>query len=100
MITKIFFTGELDDGSIIGPVRITANDKIRAEATGRNQGWPWADNPRTHSLMGFYAVRRAGLANYENYNQFMDDLVDFSMSNTDGETTDEDDPTKADTSDS
>ena len=99
-ITPIYFAAELTDGQIIGPIRITAADKIRAEQTGRNQRWEWADNPRMHSLMGFFAAKRSGEISHDSYTAFMEDLVDFSISNKTSDEDEDEDPTQADTSSS
>lgn len=89
-ITKLFFNLELLDGTVLGPVRILAADKIAAESSARKQRWHWDDNPRIHTLMGFYAARRTGLTNAANYDEFMEQLADFSISNDDGQDDDED----------
>lgn len=94
VIRKLMFTLEDLDGVVAGPVRILAIDKINAESSARNQGWPWADNPRIHSLMGFYAAKRVGITDAENYNDFMATLADFTIG--DDEDDDDEDPTPAD----
>lgn len=98
-ITPVYFTFETTDGEVNGPIRVLAVDKIAAEQTCRHQGWPWQDTPRIHSVMGFYAAKRAGATTATDYPAFMTSLVDFNLTNTrdDDEDTDED-PTTAATS--
>ena len=96
VIRKLMFTLEDLDGVVAGPVRILAIDKINAESSARNQGWTWADNPRIHWLMGFYATKRAGLTTAENYNEFMATMADFTIG-ADDQDADDEDPTPADT---
>lgn len=94
-IQKLLFTYEDNDGLEHGPVRVLAADKIAAEATARNQGWRWADSPRIHTLMGYFAAKRAGLTDVDGYPAFMDTLADFSVDLPDNEDQADEDPTPA-----
>lgn len=99
-IKPLYITVETVAGGEVGPVRILAVDKIAAERTCRAQHWPYEDTPAVHFLMGYHALRRAGLANVEDFDQFQAEYVDFALSNTLDEDDDDDDegdedPTRA-----
>lgn len=95
-ITPIYFTYEDTTGDVLGPFRIHAVDKIAAERTARSQGWPFEDTPRIHALMGYHAARRTGNP-CTSFTDFMETLVDFELTNSLPETSqDDEDPTKAD----
>lgn len=91
-IKPLFFTWEDTSGTVNGPVRIFATDKIGAESTCRKQRWDYADTPRVHCLMGFYAARRNGATGAQNFDEFMATLVDFNISNTESDDDEDQEP--------
>ena len=99
-IKPLYFTTELlagdgeTRGPIIGPVRVLAADKIAAKATCRKQRWDYSDSP--HILMGYYAMRRAGLTTADDFAAFESEVLDYAVSNPlddDQDDEDETDPT-------
>lgn len=87
-------TEELGVGTIIGPVRVLAVDKIAASSTCRKQRWDFTDDPRIHMLMGFYALRRLGLTDAADFDQFQASIADYAVTNTlDEDQDDDEDPT-------
>lgn len=98
-ITPVYVTIETADGTVTDQIRVLAIDKIMAEKTMSLQGWKWEDNPRAHSVMAYYAAKRTKALDFDNYDEFLNQLVDFALSNSrDGEDEDGEDPTPADTS--
>lgn len=84
---KIYATIEYADGTMHEKVRIYAADKINAAKTARMNDVPWVEGPEAHSLLAYQAVRRRGLTQADNYEDWMTNVVDFELSN------DEADPT-------
>lgn len=91
-ITPVYITLELTTG-IVGPFRVLAADKIATERTCRRFKFDFADGPRTHTLMAFYAARRLGHTHADDYDAFMTELVDYQISNDLPEDADALDPT-------
>lgn len=91
-ITPVYITLELAD-SVVGPFRVLAADKIATERTCRRFKWDFADGPRTHTLMAFYAAKRLGHTAAEDYDHFMTELIDYQISNDLPEDADALDPT-------
>lgn len=76
---KLFTTYERIDGTVVGPLRVYAADRIAAENTAHKRGWEWRDNPTNHSLMTFYAAKRTGSTDAADYSTFVEELVDFQL---------------------
>lgn len=81
-IKRFYITVELLAGTILGPTRVLAADKIATENTCRNQNWPYTDSPRIHLLMGYHALKREG-ASYDNFQEFLNDVADYAVDNDD-----------------
>lgn len=93
-INKIQVTFEQLDGTTVGPVRVLAHDKIKTESTCRKQGWDYSDGPRAHTLMGYFAARRAGLTDAPDYPAFMDQVADYAITNDTGTEGVDEDPSR------
>ena len=49
----------------------------------RTNGIPWEDGPEAHALLIFAAVRRLGLTNADNFDDWMNEVVDFALGASD-----------------
>lgn len=84
MIKKFTITLELADGRVLGPERILAADRIAAESLSRRRGWDFEEGPRLYSAIAWSVCKRIGASSAE-YEEFLDELVDWSVEALEGE---------------
>lgn len=82
---KFTFDLEMADGTIHKGARIFAADRLKAVKIARTNEIPWEDGPEAHALLIFAAVRRLGLTTADNFDDWMNEVVDFALGATDDE---------------
>lgn len=78
---KLFISIEMTDGTAHENLRIFAADRVRASEIARTNSVPWEDTPKCHALLGYCTVKRLGLTDAPDFDTWMDNVVDFSLSN-------------------
>lgn len=78
MIKKFVVTIEYTDGRISGPTRVLAADRIIAESLMRRRGWAFEEGPRLYSAIAWAVAKRLGDTS-EDYEEFLDQLADWSL---------------------
>ena len=82
---RFTFDLETTDGTIHSGVRIYAADRLKAVKIARTNEIPWEDGPEAHALLIFAAVRRLGLTTADNFDDWMNEVVDFALGASDDE---------------
>lgn len=94
MIDRIYANADMLDGRTITGVRVLATDRIKAQKIARHNSIPWTTGPECESLIAYTALTRTGDVTATNYDDFLNELADFRLTDTAPEATQEDaDPT-------
>lgn len=91
---RIYLNVELADGQTHTNLRLLAADRIRAEKIARLNNTPWVDGPTCQAYLAFAITQRAEITHVDNFDQWLEQIADFQMSNTlDTGDDEEEDPT-------
>lgn len=92
---KIYINVENLDGTIIEGVRLLAADRIKANKIARMNEIPWEENPQCHGLLVFCALRRTGQTLADNFEDFIEQVADYEITNDAPNQPEGEDPTSA-----
>ncbi|MGQ4553262.1 hypothetical protein ACUIAJ_03905 [Dermabacteraceae bacterium CCM 9519] len=75
-IQRSYCAVEMDDGTILGPVRTIHADNIALSRTARARKWNMDDHPVTVAFVAWHALKREGITEL-GYDEFMEKAIQF-----------------------